>query len=387
MALKRWKVYLVLSLVLLIGLIVLMVHSAVERSWVVFDEPWRSVPWDSIGEPFLGAFLVGSIYEGLIRRQSEALLNDTIRRSLEEEREGVLRGLTVDAVTNPAALSRLSVTELTNATKAVLAARLGEESLARDVSDSLIPQAAPNIELTRDFQTRVQFLEDGDLPEEPGRYFTARIAVSYVRRLRRAHLKFGATDSAGAIMGRIGTPGDYDVFWHTNRMSRYTYQDARSFALEYVRVNDEDLRIAVTHEVTPLPSGEEVGVLAHTASSAVMEHLVGSEVRVAYCYVVEVPKLGHLLHFPIAQTSDGVRYEFDLGDVGIARATVVPFFLSASKPLVREQDFRGRTVITAATTSWVLPGGGIALTWKLVEETGAAFVQAVHRLTDGGGSG
>ncbi|MET9626301.1 hypothetical protein ABZX92_02455 [Lentzea sp. NPDC006480] len=339
LALKRWKVYLVLLIVLLVGIILLLIQSALQRSWITLEEPWNSVPWDSLGESFVGAFLVGFIYEGLIRRETEALLNDTIQSSLIQQRSNMLYSLTLDSATNIDSLRKLSDTELNNATKAVLTARLGEASLARDISESLLPQAAPNIELTRDFQVRVQFLEDGDLDDEPGRYFVARISVSYVRRLRRDCLRFGVTDSTPAIFGRIGSPNDYDVVWHTNRMGRYHYDDPRTFHLEYVRVDENDLSIVTADELITTSTGEKASVRSHSASHEALVSAVGEEVKVAYCYIAKVPKLGHLLHFPLAQTSAGVRYEFDLGDVGIDRATIVPFFLSASRPLVREQKF------------------------------------------------
>ncbi|MBP2329714.1 hypothetical protein JOF56_010099 [Kibdelosporangium banguiense] len=144
-------------------------------------------------------------------------------------------------------------------------------------------------------------------------------------------------------------------------------------------MDENDLAVEKADEIWSNSSGDIASIRSHAASDSSLKSLVGNSARIAYCYVVKVPKLGHLLHFPVAQTCEGVNYEFDLGDVGIERATVVPFFLSASSPLVREVKFKGRTVITAATTSWVLPGGGIALVWKLKEETADDFVRAVYR--------
>ena len=373
------RVYLILTAVLALGVIFLLISQGTERKWFTLSEPWQAFPWLALGEAFVSAFLIGLIYEGVVRRQSEALMGKLFVESLTQERETVIDRLTLDSVTSAEAVKRLNSEELNEAIVKVLSARFRDERLARGIATTLFPQALPNVELTRDFEMRVQLLPDQDLPDQPSRYFTARICARYHRQLHRAEFTFGVSDDSVSVTSRIGVPGPLDVVWNTNKMVRYAYNDPRTFHVEYVRIDENELDITTSDVDLANPKGgQPLKTRVYTATSDALAELVGKDVEINYCIITKVPRLGHLLYLPLTQTCEGVIYEFDIEDIGIARATLVPFFLSAARPQVREDRFGNRRMLSARTTSWVLQGGGIVLSWKLREELDPSYVAHVY---------
>jgi hypothetical protein len=227
----------------------------------------------------------------------------------------------------------------------------------------------------------VQFTRQPPETAEPDRFFNVDITVAYRRVLTQPLFRFLVTDVPAALHSRIGVLADWDYVWvtGTNLVGPYGAANPESFKVNYFRAADIDM---VAKDIDPAPLGllpsQEQHFRVIEVSSPDLAVYQGKEVAVNYSFQVKVPRLSHFLYLPLTQTCEGVRYEFELDNVGVASLSVFPYFLSADRPLFAQRDIGSRRVITVATNRWVLSGGGIALGWRLDEEDLPAYRDAVY---------